>query len=61
MLTLVCIFNYQCVSESALSCLHIFSVWLMWYGITGLDSLEILSVGKRKILYLLADALTWLV
>ena len=59
--SLVCIFNYHCVSESALSCLHIFSVWLMWYGIAGLDALEILSVGKKKILYLLADALTWLV
>ena len=58
--SLVCIFNHHCVSESALSCLHIFSVWLMWYGIAGLNALEILSVGKRKILYLMSDALTWL-
>ena len=33
----------------------------MWYGIAGLNALEILSIGKRKILYLMADALTWLV
>ena len=32
----------------------------MWYGIAGLNALEILNVGQRKILYL-ADALTWLV
>ena len=32
----------------------------MWYGIAGLDALEILSIGKRKILYLLVDASTWL-